>query len=114
MISWAAREHHRFEAAGRPFVYLVPSAAIYALDDTADAIMRRLTERSYTREELEAELSERHGSAELEDTIAELARVRAIGELIAPGRDEKPPPKIFPLTPFPLTTMVLNVTNSAI
>jgi hypothetical protein len=53
MISWAAREHHRFEAAGKPFVYLVPSAAIFALDDTADAIMRRLTERPYTREELE-------------------------------------------------------------
>jgi uncharacterized protein len=40
-----AGEHHRFEAAGHPFVYLVPSAAIFALDDAADAIMRRLTER---------------------------------------------------------------------
>ena len=87
MISWAAREHHRFEAAGRPFVYLVPSAAIFALDDTADDIMRRLTERPYTRDELEAALAERHGHAELEDTIAELARVRAIGELIVPGAD---------------------------
>ena len=38
----AVREHHRFEAAGRPFVYLVPSAAIFALDETADAIMRTL------------------------------------------------------------------------
>jgi uncharacterized protein len=89
----------------------VPSAAIFALDDTADDIMRRLTERPYTRDELEAELAERHGHAELEDTIAELARVRAIGELIVPGADSAPPPKIFPLTPFPLTTMVLNVTN---
>jgi hypothetical protein len=79
MISWAAREHHRFEAAGRPFMYLAPSAAIFALDDMADAIMRRLTERPYTRKELEAELSERHGSTELEDTIAELARVRPNG-----------------------------------
>ena len=38
----AAREHHRFEAAGRPFVYLVPSAAIFALDETADAVLRAL------------------------------------------------------------------------
>ena len=83
MIAWGAREHHRFEAAGKPFVYLVPSAAIFALDEAADAILRRLTERPYTREELEAELSERHGHTELEDTIAELARVRAIGELVA-------------------------------
>ena len=35
-------EHHRFEAAGQPFVYLVPSAAIFALDDTADASCGRL------------------------------------------------------------------------
>ncbi len=33
MTAWAAREHHRFEAAGKPFVYLVPSAAIFELDD---------------------------------------------------------------------------------
>ena len=61
MTAWGAREHHRFEAAGKPFVYLVPSAAIFALDDAADAILRTLTERPHTREELVAELSPRHG-----------------------------------------------------
>jgi hypothetical protein len=30
---------------------------------------------------------------------------------MCPGGGRPPPPKIFPLTPFPLTTMVLNVTN---
>ncbi len=117
MITLGAREHHRFEAAGKPFVYLVPSAAIFALDDAADAILRTLSERPRTREELVAELAERHDHAELDDTISELARVRAIGEFVAPERDSAPPPKIFPLAPiesippFPLTTMVLNVTN---
>ena len=58
-------EFHRFDAAGQPFVDLVPSAAVFALD-------------------------------------------RAIG----PAAEPPPPsPKIIPLTPFPLSTLVLNVTN---
>jgi uncharacterized protein len=111
VIQLGAREHHRFEAAGKPFVYLVPSAAIFALDGPADDILRQLTERPRTRGEPVAALSARHTQEDLEDTISELARVRAIGELLAPARDDKPQPKVFPLTPFPLTTMVLNVTN---
>ena len=103
-----AGEHHRFEAAGQPFVYLVPSAAIFALDETADAIMRTLTERPYTRDELIDSLAGTHDRAQLDATLIELARVRAIDDVAAP---EKKHPKILPLTPFPLTTMVLNVTN---
>ena len=99
---WAAREHHRFEAAGRPFVYLVPSAAIFELDEASDLVLRTLSERPRTREEL----TEAFGDAE--PAIAELARVQAIAEVSVP-----PPatPKVIPLAPFPLTTMVLNVTN---
>ncbi len=101
MTAWAAREHHRFEAAGKPFVYLVPSAAIFELDEAADAILRALGERPRTREELA-------GGDDIDAALAELARVQAIGAVSAP-----PPqtPKIIPLAPFPLTTMVLNVTN---
>ncbi len=116
MITLRAQEHHRFEAAGKPFVYLVPSAAIFALDDTTDAIMRTLTEGPHTREELVAEFSDRHDHTEFDDAISELTRVRAIGELVTPGPEAKQR-KIFPLAPiqsiapFPLTTMVLNVTN---
>jgi uncharacterized protein len=107
-MTLTAGEHHRFEAAGRPFVYLVPSAAIFALDETADAIMRALTTRPYTREELVSSLADRHEPVRVESTIAELAGVRAIALAGAPP---KPQPKIIPLQPFPLTTMVLNVTN---
>jgi uncharacterized protein len=108
MMTLTAGEHHRFEAAGRPFVYLVPSAAIFALDDTADAILRALTARPHTREELVASLADHHEPALVESTITELAGVRAIALKDAPA---KPQPKIIPLQPFPLTTMVLNVTN---
>jgi uncharacterized protein len=103
----AVREHHRFEAAGRPFVYLVPSAAIFALDEAADDIMRTLGDGARSRAELVAELSARHDAGQLGETVSELARVQAIGELAA----RPAPPKVLPLTPFPLTTMVLNVTN---
>src|SRR2546430_4832269 len=99
---WAAREHHRFEAAGRPFVYLVPSAAIFELDEASDLVLRTLSERPRTREEL----TEAFGDAE--PAIDEVARVEASAEVSVP-----PPaaPKVIPLAPFPLTTMVLNVTN---
>jgi uncharacterized protein len=105
MTAWVAREHHRFEAAGQPFVYLVPSAAIFALDDRADAVLRALATAPHTREEL----MDRFGDGDsLDATLAELVRVRAVGEVSAP---EVTHPKVIPLVPFPLTTMVLNVTN---
>ena len=52
MTAFAAREYHRFEAAGKPFVYLVPSAAVFALDDVGDAILSAVTERPHSRDEL--------------------------------------------------------------
>src|SRR5262245_43609603 len=102
---WAAREHHRFEAAGQPFVYLVPSAAIFALDPPADAVLRTLAERPRTRDELTAAVPD---EGALDAALAELVRVQAIGERSAPLA---PSPRVIPLAPFPLTTMVLNVTN---
>ena len=42
MTSIALREFHPFEAAGRRFLYLVPSAAVFALDDCSSAIVDSL------------------------------------------------------------------------
>jgi uncharacterized protein len=108
MMQLRAREHHRFEAAGKPFVYLVPSAAIFELDGVADAVLRTVSERAYTREELLAELRGIDEGIDIDSTLADLIRVQAIGEVSAPIA---PTPKVIPLAPFPLTTMVLNVTN---
>jgi uncharacterized protein len=110
MSAWVAREHHRFEAAGKPFVYLVPSAAIFALDDAADAVLRTLSARPHTREELSMALDDSRPMPpdDIDAAIAELARVQAIGPAAVPPA---PTPRVIPLTPFPLTTMVLNVTN---
>ena len=105
MIAWTAREHHRFEAAGKPFVYLVPSAAIFALDAAADTLLKTLAGRALTREELCAMFPD---ETALDAAMGELVRVQAIGEVNAPPAKT---PKVIPLAPFPLTTMVLNVTN---
>jgi uncharacterized protein len=102
MMAWAAREHHRFQAAGKPFVYLVPSAAIFELDESADAVLRTVATGPRTRDELTSALGD------IDAALTELTRVQAIGEVNAPPT---PTPKIIPLAPFPLTTMVLNVTN---
>src|SRR5206468_8885995 len=103
MTMWVAREHHWFEAAGKPYVYLVPSAAIFALDDAADAVLRQVSAKPCTRAELVAALGDG-----IDSTLAELVRVRAVGDVGSPPTSQ---PKVIPLAPFPLTTMVLNVTN---
>ena len=44
MIALARREFHLFQAAGRDFLYLVPSAAVFALDDATSAVLRVVSE----------------------------------------------------------------------
>jgi uncharacterized protein len=100
------REFHTFEAAGREFVYLVPSAAVFMLDEPASAVLRSLREKPQPLSDLVSHLN--FAPEELAETIAELRRVRAIGETGVPAQ---PAPKVMPPEGFPLTTMVLNVTN---
>jgi uncharacterized protein len=108
MTALSLLEHHRFEAAGRPFVYLVPSAAVFALDPAGDAIMGLLENGPLAPDQVVQALAPTFGIQEVAASIQELAAVRAIGT----GAAVKPAaPKVIPLTPFPLTTMVLNVTN---
>ncbi len=108
MSELGLREFQPFQAAGRDFLYLVPSAAIFALDEMASTILRVLGERQMTRAELVQQLSGGFEEAELEETVTELQRVQAIDEIHVA---EEPIFKILPPTPFPLATMVLNVTN---
>lgn len=102
------REFHSFQAGGKDFVYLVPSAAVFTLDSMASVILSRLGESRITESELVQELSNRFSVSDLEETIIELKKVRAIADFEVP---EEPVFKILPPTPFPLSTMVLNVTN---
>jgi uncharacterized Fe-S cluster-containing radical SAM superfamily protein len=108
MSSVSLREFHPFEAAGRRFLYLVPSAAVFALDDCSSAVLDSLSNGPRQVDDLTRELSSRFDSVEVGDTIAELARVRALGESTA---KPMPVPKVIPLKPVPLQTLVVNVTN---
>jgi uncharacterized protein len=108
MTSVSLREFHPFEAAGRRFLYLVPSAAVFALDDCSSAVLDSLSNGPRQVDDLTRELSSRFDSEDVGDTIAELARVRALGESSA---KPMPVPKFIPLKPVPLQTLVVNVTN---
>src|SRR5258708_8813270 len=108
MRELALREFHSFQAGGKDFVYLVPSAAVFELDDASSAVSHRLRERSMTRLDLARQLSALFPAHEVQETVSELMRARAIGEV---GVPEEPTRKLMPPENFPLTTMVLNVTN---
>ena len=92
------REFHRFEAAGTTFLYLVPSAAVLALDHAASAVLEALGRGPMTPQQLINELSGRFSPADLKDTISELIGVRAIGDLEA---SESSSPRTLPPMPFP-------------
>jgi uncharacterized protein len=107
-MTLARREFHLFQAAGRDFLYLVPSAAIFALDVPGAAVLRVLGEGRRSDDEVVAALADRFDAATATAAIRELVDVRAI------GYEQKPdpkPPRLLPMASFPLNTMVLNVTN---
>ncbi len=101
-------EFHAFHTAEREFLYLVPSAAVFALDGAASAILGLLREGPLERAEIFGALIPRYSAREVIDTLDELARIRAVRQ---DGLPPPPVPKQMPPDNFPLTTMVLNVTN---
>ena len=108
MIALAPREFHLFQAAQREFLYLVPSAAIFALDEPTSAVLRAVTEQKRPEAAVIAALAGRFDPAIVRDAIADLLEARAIGYAQQPP---EAPVRMLPMMPFPLTTMVMNVTN---
>ena len=108
MMALVPREFHLFTAAGRGFLYLVPSAAIFALDDATSTVLRAVGDRREPEDGIVAALADRFDASIVRGAIAELLEVRAIGYEQQP---EETTPRLLPMMPFPLNTMVLNVTN---
>jgi uncharacterized protein len=102
-----AGEFHRFEAADRTYVYLVPSAAVFALDETALSVLDTVAAGAGTREQIVERLSGTDDRDGLHATIDELLRVRALQARVRAVE----PRRFIPLTALPLQTLVLNVTN---
>jgi uncharacterized protein len=108
-----AGEAHRFEAEGHDFLYLVPSAAVFALDEVTSAILDALIDGPLTREALASRLAPRFDRNAIDNGLVELYRVHALrvdgsDDVVhpAPRQDSAPKPP-----PIPLQTLVLNVTN---
>jgi len=108
MSAYRQGEFHAFEGGGQDFLYLVPSAAIFALEDVSKAVLGLLKERELSRDQIVAELLERgYSRSTIEETLDELHQAHAI----AFGDGFTEPRLDPPQQPFPLQTVVMNVTN---
>ena len=101
-------EYHAFEADGAPYVYLVPSAAVFRLDDASVAVLEALGQKDVEPNELVRELSERFPIADVRATVEDLLNVRAVRLVDKPVEAPVASP---PRKRIPLTTLVLNVTS---
>jgi uncharacterized protein len=107
MRTYRLGEFHKFEGAGRQFLYLVPAGAIFELDEGAASVIDELSDGEAGHEELREGLSRRGiAAAEAEELLGEMLLSRAIvtGE-IAPEPVESAP------ADFPLQSLVMNLTN---
>src|SRR5262245_53480599 len=107
MSAYKLGEFHQFCGAGHEYLYLVPSGAIFALDDLSSAIINRLGKGECGKEELVSSLTAQGFIAsDVEEAIDELYQSHAIANGNGfPDEVQRPP------MPFPLQTLVLNVTN---
>ena len=112
-------EYHRFAGDGAPYVYLVPSAAVFRLDDVSVAVLDALGSRDYEPADLALSLAPRFALPDVKEAVEELVRVRAIKafekRLPVPGADVAVAPAPAVAAParkrVPLTTLVVNVTT---
>src|ERR1700678_841829 len=91
-------EFHAFSGGGRRFLYTVPSAGIFELDDASAAVLAILTQKNATKEELLAVADA--------ETIGELYQAHIIATTDGFATEPQPLPENFPLQ-----TMVMNLTN---
>ena len=101
-------EYHAFDGDGAPYVYLVPSAAVFRLDDTSRAVLDAVGDQDLEPNELVRGLSDRFPVADVRSTVEDLLNVRAL-RLV--DRPPEPPVAAPPRKRIPLTTLVMNVTS---
>src|SRR6476660_5557387 len=100
-------EHHAFQTAGKDFLYLVPSGAVFGLEGLSKEIFSLLLKEQLPREELVSALVKcGYGKTEIELTLDDMESC----DVILSGE----PKASFPSLPepdFPLQRIVLNTTN---
>ena len=110
MTRIALGECHPFEAAGRQFLYLVPSAAVFALDEASAAVVETLRGGHLAAPDLYSRLAPRFDPRTVEASLSELAGARVVRPA-DPAPPPEPAPNVIPLKQVPLSTLVVNVTN---
>jgi uncharacterized protein len=108
MARVALREFHPFEAAGERFLYMVPSAGVFMLDEPSAAVIDLLAGGALAPDDVVSRLGSRYTQDRVVATLSELEAIKAIGPAGAPREEVV---NDLPPEGFPLTTMVLNVTN---
>ncbi|MBL8210559.1 MAG: quinohemoprotein amine dehydrogenase maturation protein [Bryobacterales bacterium] len=98
-------EFHRFEAGGRQFVYLVPSAGVFELNEVSGRILDLLAAAPHSAEML-AERLPQYAPRDVFEALEELYQSHAIQ---TPEGFHEPPQQ--PPPQFPLQSLVLNLTN---
>jgi uncharacterized protein len=78
------REFHPFEAFDARFLYMVPSAGIFRMDEAACALLDLLAEGERTTSDVLDALSPHFGGERVREALEELTEIRAVGELGAP------------------------------
>ena len=102
-------EYHPFDVDGSSYVYLVPSAAVFRLDGTSQAVLETLGDRDLAPRDLAASLGDRFEQADIRAAVEELVGARAIRFVDPPVPEPARPAQ--PKKRVPLTTLVLNVTS---
>jgi uncharacterized protein len=100
-------EHHRFEASGGRFIYLVPSGAVFQLTGLAGEIFSALEQSPEDYDSLVQAMTRRgYSLREITETLDEMVDL----DVLSLGT----PKKSFPTVPekaFPIQRIVLNTTN---
>ena len=100
-------EHHAFEAEGKPFFYLVPSGAIFAMEGIGLHLINALKGGASSREEIFTQLSQLgYSGLEIASAVSEMEQAEIIGR-----GEHKPRIPTVPGKAFPLQRIVLNTTN---
>ncbi len=107
-------EFHTFDAqgGGGRYLYLVPSAGVFRLDETAQAVLDTVGDRAISPDDVQATLAARFAPDDVGRTIEELLAIRAIRRAaVVPPPTPRADGNGTGRKRIPLTTLVLNVTS---
>src|SRR5262245_55536506 len=107
-MRYEATTHRRYEVEGEPFVYGARSAALVALDGVSGEVLEHFAAPGGA--ELDAWQASNVARADAAERREALEELVALG-LLAPTGAELPAADALPPQPFPLSTLVLNVSN---